>query len=48
MTAYNFMLTAFYIMVGTACIVVAAIVLCGVIGGIYNFIKRNKNGGKHE
>lgn len=43
MTAFEFMANAFFICVGAACLSVAALIVCGVVIGIYRAVKgRNK------
>ena len=43
MTAFEFMQTAFFILVGVICIGLAAVIVYGFIVGIYNHFKK---GGK--
>lgn len=45
MTAFEFMVAAFYSLVGVACLGLAALIVCGVAVGIRNSLK---GGGKNE
>lgn len=45
MTAYEFMVAAFYSLVGVVCLAVAALIVCGVAVGIRNSLK---GGGTNE
>lgn len=52
MTAFEFMANAFYICVGVvcyicvgvACLLVAALIMCGIVIGVYGTIKGKKKG----
>ena len=45
MSAFHFMQNAFFILVGVACVALAAVIVSAVIIGIYRYIKKGAGAG---